>query len=386
MQSFTGLFFNQFYTNTMRRILLFIIILFSALAVRANPVAEYYELVNEAELLICKERFQYALQHYDKAFALKGMQPWGKDVYDAWVCAFKLGDKKRFSRYSILLLQKDAFAPEGPEPLLYKIDSTAAPAFIAIWRQLKKVTRITIDADYHARLDRFLRDDQRLRKYCIGLYQGEYNIGGRDTLNIFDSLHTLKMRDFFITEGFPTEARAGFWNNNPIASTVYDIVLLHDRSWTNRQTLDSLLYTEIFTGRYHPYEYAILKDYSYQSSFTDSISEYQHNTLSRYGTNVFSVLDNNLYTDKVTPSRIVDINTTRKSIYLDLINDMYVKGNYQFKHNHFYLLPYGSLFAHFTGLPDDIKEKIKKHAYREEEMKDFNTIETRICRHGLKHR
>jgi hypothetical protein len=369
----------------MRHILLFITILFSAIAARANPVATYYELVNEAELLICKERFQYALQHYDKAFALKGMQPWAKDVNNAWLCAFKLGDKKRFSRYSILLIQKNAYALKGPANILGTVDSVAAPAYINLWQQLKTATQSTVNANYQTRLSDFLNRDQLLRGHCIGLYQGEYNIGGRDTLNIYDSLQIIQLRNFFWQEGFPTETRSGLWNNDPGETSVYDIVLLHDRSWTNRQTLDSLLYTEIFKGRYHPYEYAQLKDFSYQS-FRDSISDYQRDPYSFFGTNLFSVISKKLYIEHIKNKKMMaKINTTRNSIFLDKIEEMVCKGDYQFKHDYWCLLR-GALYGNLDEFPEELLQKIRNMAYPEEEIQSFNTIETRVCRHGLKHR
>lgn len=368
----------------MRNILFLLTFLLLQLKCPANPVATYYDLINEAELLICKDRFDLAAQHYEKAFSIKEIQPWGKDLYNAWLCACMLHDKKKFERYSIALIKRRAFKKEIGLYFPSRMDSSYTNDFMAIWEQLKKSYQSQIDTVYRNEIGQLADGDQETRKYCIKLYGSEYNIGGRDTLNAFDSLNVLVLRSLFIKEGFPSEEKIGFDYDFPGNTTIYDIILRHDRSWTNRQTLDSFLYTKVLEGKYPAFEYALLKDNSYQS-FGDSVSDYQSDPYSFFGTNIFTAIDKKLYVARIRESRLAKIDAARASVFLYPLKAMMVKGNYKFIHKDFNLIP-GECYAYLDGAPDELLNKIKNGAFKDTEMAHFNTIDKERCKHGLRHR
>ncbi len=350
----------------------------------ANKITDYFQLVNEAELLICDGHVKSAIEHYDRAFELQ-VSPFGKDVYNAWLCAYMLDDTARFSQFSIILIRRGAFLHESThENILNQVSGgPKVEKFSAIWRRLKAETPSEVDTVYRQQLVNIFDRDQAVRHYFIDKYKNQYNIGGRDSLNVFDSLNTMHLKHLMQEKGFPTEDRVGFDNHFPGNPAIYDIPLMHDRSWTNRRTMDTLLYNNILKGNCSPQDYAY---YKWQSLgiFKDSIAKYQVNPYTNYGAYRSDIIDNHIYIAQLTFRDTTVIDAARKSIHLETVKEMCVKIQYQFEHMYFkFWNP--NVFMYSDGLPDNVKENIEKHAISKSALDGFNIISKQRCKYGLRH-
>ncbi|PSK90665.1 hypothetical protein [Taibaiella chishuiensis] len=168
-----------------------------------HNIKAYLTLVNEAELLICNDKLKEAVQHYDKAFSLKA-SPVGKDLLNAILCTYQLDDTGRFKSYATTLLKNGAFSsisnfrkyiakvPVGPDKDKYG----------KIWDDLSRKIIPGLDTAYRNQLIRLVQADQDVRHFFVGKYYGDYNNGGKDSFNVFDSLNVIKLKKLFDTKGF----------------------------------------------------------------------------------------------------------------------------------------------------------------------------------------
>lgn len=367
----------------MIRIICFVLLLLCSKVSNATNLSEYFDLINEAELLVCNNKSQEAMLHYDKAFDLKNDE-FGRDVYNAWICAYLNNDENRFRKYSASLLKKGAFKTQTMYVILNPVPGgPAVEKFQGIFQNLKAALQDETDSIYKTKLNELVEGDQPPRKYFIAKCGEKYNICGRDSLSRFDSLNVLKLKSLFDADGFASEKKIGFQNGIPTYAPSFDLILRHDRSWSNRKTLDSFLYSRVMAGEYHPQDYALLKDQSY-GNVKDSISPYQQNPYSHYATDIFTVINRQLYITEPANYRLRKTNSTRKSIYLEPLEDMIVKARFQFLHPHFHFLNDWYL-AEWDNVPEDQISRIVGQTLTTQQIDDFDTIGKRRCKHGLHH-
>jgi hypothetical protein len=353
--------------------------------VSAQSPFSYFDLVNEAELLICDSNYPAALEHYDKAFQLKE-NPFGKDVYNAWIASFIIDDEARYKTYSSNLIKHGAFANDQvTNNLLSQIENgPKKDRYSKIYLELKAKIKLEIDTVYYNQLATLLTEDQKQRKHFSDIYGAQYNIGGRDALNTFDSLNVLKLINLIKQKGFPTEAKVGYSKNFPTNPPIYSVVLAHDRSWTNRETLDSLLHDKVLSGDFPAMEYADLKNLSYES-FHDSAARYQQYKYVNYGLNKFYIIDGSLYIIRLSNKDTTVYDPARKELHMDSVKEMCIKGEFQFHNQNFQLIS-PLLYRQYTGLPKDVEDKIKnKWSFKKGETDGFNTISAKRCKYGLHH-
>lgn len=345
-------------------------------------LAGYFDLVQEAELLICNERITEALRHYDKAFTLK-RDAFGRDVYHAWVCAYLNDDEKRFRTYSVHLLKKGAYETQTMYMILNQVKGgPGVEKYQSIWQQLRRAVKSDVDTVFLNRLNELSEANLAARLHFIAACGDNYPACARDSLNKLDSLSVLKLQLLFETEGFATENKVGFAGGMPADPPAFNNLLRDDRYWTNRTTIDSFLYTRVLTGQYHPQDYASLKDFSY-NLVRDSISLYQRNPDARYCSDLFTVINNALYiTDPALLS--VRANAARKDIYLESLEDRCVKAKFQFLHPYFQFLN-AAYLANWDNAPDDLVNRMPGSMLTGAQVDALNTIRDRKCPHGLQH-
>jgi hypothetical protein len=368
------------------RIILLVFLCLSLQKSSANKQVDYFALVNEAELLVCAHKMQDALAHYNKAFET-GQFPFGKDLYNAWQLAFICNEQAAFKKISKILIRNGAFMENKVyENMLRSLGSTAkVTQYARLWEQVQKTTKVEIDISYRKQIQQLQDEDQQVRKYFVEKFGGGYNIGGRDSLNVFDSLNVLKLARLIKTHGFPTEQKIGYDSYFPANPPIYDIILKHDRSWTNRKTLDSLLYTKVKSGEFAQQTYALLKDESLNDTgYKDSIASYQQVPGTKYAMSKFNVIAGELYQERLYKEYTARYDVNRKDIYLDSVKEMYVKGVFQFTNKKFMFLDIW-LFPSLPDLPPEIIENIKKLSYQKGETDGFNTIGKQRCKYGLLH-
>jgi hypothetical protein len=353
----------------------------------ANRMLEYVELVNEAELLICAHKMQDALTHYNKAF--ESEQPaFGKDLYNAWQLAFICNDQSAFKKISKVLIRNGAFMKgKVYESILRPLGETVkVKKYSRLWDQVRKTTKVEINMGYRKHIQQLQDEDQQVRKYFVEKFGGDYNKGGRDSLNVFDSLNVLKLAGLIETHGFPTEQTIGYANYFPANEPLYEIILLHDRSWTNRKTLDSLLYAKVITGEFPQQTYAMLKNQSLDNTgYRDSIATYQRVPGTKYAMHRMDLVDGELYITRLSEADTTRYVVNRQDIYLDSVKEMCIKGAFQNKNKNFIFL-FPGVILDFPGLPPEIIDNIKnKWSYKKGETDGFNTIGKQRCKYGLHH-
>ena len=360
----------------------FVLLLCCSGIVHGTSLADYFDLVNEAELLICNDKITEALQHYDKAFALK-RDAFGRDVYNAWVCAYLADDEKRFRTYSVHLLKKGAYPTQTMYMILNPVKGgPGVEKYQSIWQQLKRAVKSDVDTVFSKRLDELLEASLKVRLHFIAACGDNYPACARDSLNQFDSLNILKLQSLFETEGFAAESKAGFALGLPDERPAFTGLLRDDRYWTNRRTMDAFLYAKMMAGQCHPQDYALLKDFSY-NRVKDSVSPYQQNPDARYCSDLFTVINNALYITDPTPLS-ARANAARKSIYLESLEDRCVKAKFQFLHPSFRFL-HADYLANWDNAPDDQVDKMVGGTLTGAQIDAFNTIRKRKCPHGLQH-
>lgn len=368
----------------MKASILAIFLFYSAIAT-GSSISDYFHLVDEAELLLCDGKPELALQHYNKAFSKKE-QPFGKDVLNAWICAYQVNNIESFKIFSVVLIKRGAFLNEKVHIAMLKNVPCKSDInkYSDLWLKLKSTIKSEVDTAYASKLKTLVDEDQKARHYFIGQYGKQYNVGGRDSLDIFDSLNVLNLKDLFDNLGLPTEDRIGYDFNQPANPPIYEIILRHDRSWNNRRTLDSFIYTKVLTGSFPPFIYAFWKDKSYLK-FQDSISSYQVKPYTRYGTEKLIVINNTLYIEKFTDGETNKIDEARKAIYLEPLAHLYVKAKFHFSHKYYFFLN-GMNFSNWEGMPEDEIQQISNNSYSDQEIAAFDNISTDKCIYGLKHK
>lgn len=366
----------------MKKLIFLLIICFCKESFAKKQMAEYADLINEAELLICMDKPDLALQHFDRAFAVK--IPLGKDLLNSLICASLVNDTTLFKTYATALIKNGAFS-DGSDFYLFfdKVDNISdKEKYKQIWRSLAQKTPVHIDTVYRSAVAQLVKEDQDVRHYFIRKQSGNYNTIGRDSLNVFDSLNILKLKSLFSAKGYPTEAIIGYDHSVPGNPPIYEVIIRHDRAWTNRKVLDSILYQATRNGDLSPSQYGYWKDQSYWA-YHDSASAYQLTPFSHYGTDALTIINDTLYIYKYLGAEKEAINAARKEIYADHLDEMAVKANYQFSHKYFRLID--GTYAIWNGLPEEQIQKTKREAYTAGELETLRKQLIHKCVYGLKH-
>jgi hypothetical protein len=153
------------------------------------------------------------------------------------------------------------------------------------------------------------------------------------------------------------------------------------------EQFDSLLYSQVIKGNYPSLQYALLKMKNY-SAFGDTTANYQDYPYSYFGTNSCLILDDTLYVTnylKYLPAyKVKKTETARKSIFLDSLRESIVKIQFQLSHSEFMLVD-SDCFPAMSGMPEEIKNRIKSKSFKKEEVDGFNHIGTVRCKYGLRH-
>jgi hypothetical protein len=222
----------------MRTIIITLLLLLNG-NIYSKSIEDYYSLINEAELLICDNKIEHAVEHYDKAFENKDI-PFGKDLYNAWLCSYMLDDTVRFKRYSISMIKCGAFLHQQVHENMLKTigGKHDLQLFSDIWNRLKQSVKSGVNENNFKALERFLNEDQAVRHFFQdSCGERNYNTCGRDSLNVFDSLNVEHLFKYFAENGFPTEQKYGYQNCFPTNPPRYQLILQHDRQWNGPNNL-----------------------------------------------------------------------------------------------------------------------------------------------------
>jgi hypothetical protein len=132
---------------------------------------------------------------------------------------------------------------------------------------------------------------------------------------------------------FPDESK-GFINSSPICEPRYTLVLYHCNSWKLYRLYDSLIYNEIFSGRYAPEWYVHL---FYERSGVDSLTQ------GKYGIPIDYLSEcDNAKNEKIkiwksySKKQLRIINKNRRKIFLERYQEYEIKTKYEFEHKTFY--------------------------------------------------
>jgi len=268
----------------------------------------YHELINSAELSICKHDFKSAIAYYNKAFG-NIEKPFGKDVFNAALSCQQVK----------LLSERDKFLQilvNNLDDLEY-VKSVFIPKYISKfdWKKIVNKQQIQYSPSLRKEFKNIRDRDQ--------LFRPNYETHD-DTINYLRKLNLNRIFEVADSIGFPSHLELGY--TEYLAKQNLDIVLLHTaqrRSYDKTvYDLERILYAAVQEGRFDP-ENAI------------NIMQYQ-NDLDKGVFKVFSTwqyihpllpdsLNSKIWIDKISAKRRNEINQKRKEWKANSIEDISIK-------------------------------------------------------------
>jgi hypothetical protein len=185
---------------------------------------KYADLINKAEISAIDGAYSHATDLYAAAF--KSHAPFGKDLYNAALCALRSGSRDKAKDYLVRLLEK------GLEPARLKQDTV----FNALWNDtdsswMASVKPKKFNIVQRKTLDSLFEADQYFRLKAPGNYQRSQ---WKDTIRSTDSINVLALRNI-IARGFPSEFSAGLYGERATTDMLWYVLLMHQgRSTPNR--------------------------------------------------------------------------------------------------------------------------------------------------------
>lgn len=209
----------------LRLLLLFsVVFVLNASSQLSKGYQNYVDLINEAEINAIDGAYSDASSLYAAAF--KRFTPFGKDLYNAAICALRSGRSDKAKSYAVRLLEK------GFDPAMLRSDTI----FRRLWQSgdsswISYVKPVRYNIRLRKSLDSLFAADQYFRNKAPRNYQQSQ---WKDTIRTTDSTNVLALRDI-ITRGFPSEFSAGLHGERSTTDMLWYVLLMHQgRSTPNR--------------------------------------------------------------------------------------------------------------------------------------------------------
>ena len=284
---------------------------------------EYFNNIYAAEAHLLKYEFDFAYTKYFDAFD-SSETPFLKDVYNAFICGIKLKDEFKITNALRLLST-------------YNLDTNwvRKSYYSEYFDQMKMQTHVINNNDQHFKsyhmdkIDSLYNVDQELRIECKKVNLN-YNAVCKDTLQNLDSMNLIYLMHLFEKNGFPDDRY--FQKNIPGNFQRYQYILSHNASWGN-YAFENILTQGMERLTYHP------------QLFADLMSTKQDESKPNYGTGYSIILGDSLYVFKLHNNELLsEIDSIRKSISLDSLDQHLKKVEFQFFNSEFRLI-YPALLA-----------------------------------------
>lgn len=197
----------------MKNVLLFIAVVIPFFAAYTQPNLIYAGHINQAELYCIAGQYQPALAHFDSAFACERLI-FGKDLYNALLCASRTGNNAKAGNYFEQLLRKGYPADSIGlnKQFATFVQSKPYEKLLKRWRAGLLPADNTIITPLQLLMDTLHKDDQYFRSRNPSDYLNhEY---GSIILQI-DSINAYKLIAAIKQYGFPNEFNCGIgtWLN-----------------------------------------------------------------------------------------------------------------------------------------------------------------------------
>jgi hypothetical protein len=165
--------------------------------------AKYYALVDTAEISIVDSTYQKALTFYKKAFELVD-HPFGKDYYNAVLCANFLGNYKDGTFYMGKLLEKGLdFTYFSENPLFEDLrNSKEWKSFTASYKKYHEKHQKQVNLALRKEFESMLEKDQYYNNLRM-------NKGYEDSIFFVSYRHVQRFIEIVNKYGFPDENRIG---------------------------------------------------------------------------------------------------------------------------------------------------------------------------------
>lgn len=254
---------------------------------------EYYALIDSAEISIVDSIYNSALNYYNKAFSIVD-KPYGKDLYNASLCASNL---EAFKTTTFLLNQlvdkgitRDYF--ENHKYFASYRNSDSWKEFLNSYEVHRDTLRKHINLDLRNKIIKMIDRDQYFtqKKYDPGYGDSVFIVGYKNVKNILEIINYY---------GFPDSNMIGLEELS--SECLFQIILIHfyqckayfnDPKFINSErriefikkgidfnyiNLDSILKNAIFEGKYNPTSMYSLQGSPFMLQIDDTISLVDYN-------------------------------------------------------------------------------------------------------------
>lgn len=268
---------------------------------------KYYDLVNQAELKICKGNLQNAKKDYGAAFAVNHT-PFTKDIYNYMTLSFEVGDSAACNELRQRLLTRG-----------YVFNAN-------LQRQKEAGKALRLANSFNIFIDSLVVEDQAVRVNCT-----TYADICKEKIIRMDSILLLKFIAYIKRNGFPNDSICV--GNSILAFPNYNLLLIHERVW-GWNWIESILQEALNKGNMHPQQYASIID---RSSLNKPIANVYFG-----GMAIIMKIDGEYYSPKVDNPILT--NYWRKLIGLESLEEALFKVKFQLKNSKYHFL-YGDLFG-----------------------------------------
>lgn len=302
----------------MRKITIFLLAVFllNCSSKKEFNVPKYYELVNKAELQICRTNYTEAIESYRQAFNHID-KPFGKDVFNsALASAIIKNDKTLISNLQKIINNSDE---------LGRIESVFVEKYLSKenWDEMVAQRELEYNSELRQEFKEILERDQ--------LFRPMYDTHD-DTINANRKLNVNRILEITKDLGFPAHQELGYTRN--LRGQKHDIVLHHTaqrRSYDKSVIdLEPILKEAVNNGRFDPERAIFYLNFQNdtQKGYFEVYSSWQyvHPLLP-------DSLNNKVWLPKLSDSQIKEANSIRKKWYANTLDDIGAKAAFLAKSN-----------------------------------------------------
>lgn len=324
-----------------------------------NAVEKYNEIVDSAEILICKKDYSPSLLMYEKAFSLSIKEAHTIDLYNATQCAIATKDFKKVKYFMDSLVLRGFTLNYFLLKSVFKEfrGSVYWSQFLESYPEIRQSFVEKVDWRTRAKIEALYAGDQQIRIDNIN-YATQY----KDTLRSIDSANTSLLLLLLKENGFPSDKKIGvFMQNDTVFSNLMMNTLVRHSYQNKDYRLTPLLTGFLESGMIKPDEFMNWHWF-----------EMRKINKTGYGIEPYIVINGNVYKDVPGDDIRAAIDMNRKKRYGSSFDSYCRKIEMQFFNNplDFRVANWGGI-AIFGNLP-------------EEEEKYFSqTMQKTIYRYGL---
>lgn len=274
-------------------------------------INDYYTHINKAELFICDNNFNQAVEKYKLAF--KEIQlPFGKDLFNAALCC-QMSNRLSYRNKYLKTIISNSDELEFIQSKFLNVYMTNEE-----WEQLFSNKQKKYNSSMRNEFREIFNRDQQFRP--------QYNTHD-DTINENRKINIERIQHITDSIGFPSHIELGFTNN--LRGQNHDIVLHHTAQRRSRfksiLDLEPMLYKAVSEGRFDPEKaifYINFQNDPEKGKFEVYSSwQYKHHLLP-------DSLNNKVWFSKMSELKKLNANKKRKEWMANTIDQIARKSDY----------------------------------------------------------